>query len=113
MATLDEVFQEKLRSQWFTKGRKGKFKRKKMDKEKEITGFKRVKRVACPKCIQGFIYQYNYYDGKVRRQRHLSSTDFLKLKKKAEEKGLIWEINDYFYARKTAKEVGLPLKDLK
>lgn len=113
MATFNEVFQEKLRAQWFTKDRKGKFKRKRMDKEKEITGFKRVKRVACPKCIQGFIYQYSYYDDNARRQRHFSSTDFLKLKEKTKKKHLVWGVDDYYFARKTAKEVGLPLKNLK
>ena len=113
--TLKEAFDEKLKSQWFTKEpkRKGKFKKRRLSKEREKTGFRRTKRIACPKCVQGFLYKYSYFDNETKKQKHFTSTDFMKLKEKAKKKNLAWEIDDTYYARKTAKEVGLPLRDLK
>lgn len=110
--TFDKIFQEKLRSQWFTKKGKKKYDKVKLSPERRKTGFKRTRRAACHKCVQKFIYQYSYYDAEVKRQRHLTSTDFFKLRAKVKAKNLLWEVEDSFYAAKTAKEVGFPLKDL-
>ena len=47
------------------------------------------------------------------KNKVISSVDFQKLRRKVKEKGLEWKVDEYNKARKTAKEVGLPLRDLK
>lgn len=105
MVLLKEQFEAAKKNQGFKRGPK---------KFKEIdTGFLRTRKVRCQACNQGYMYRYRYFDEEQDKHRVLSSVDFLQLKKKVKDKNLKWSLEDYQKARKTAKEVGLPLKDLK
>lgn len=86
-------------------------KKKKKRSRKSKTGFLNVRRARCDGCQQGFIYQYKYLDK--NEKKSFSSVNFLTLREKAKKRGYEWGINDFYYARKTATEVGLPLSDLK
>lgn len=112
---LKDLFEEALKGQWISeKGkRKRNPKRKKLPEEEYNTGFKNVNRVYCQGCRQKFTYQYTYFEKDTGKQKFITSIDFLALKEKVREKDLTWEMNNLYYARKTAKEVGLPLRDLK
>ena len=75
------------------------------------TGFVNVKRGNCSKCKKGKLWYYSYkVDGK---RKTISSVDFLTLRVKIKNKNMKWHIEDEYYARKTAKIVGLPLGDLR
>ena len=76
------------------------------------TGFFRTKKAFCQSCKNKFTYKYKYFDVDQEKKKAISSVDLLELRRKVQEKGLEWKIDKYYKARKTAKEVGLPLKDL-
>lgn len=88
--------------------------KKKGAKQREFkTGFINTKRVYCQSCKQKYTYRYNYFDLKNEKYKSFSSVNLKSLKEKIKKNGLEWGVDSYYYARKTAKEVGLPLKDLK
>lgn len=81
---------------------------------KEVeTGFHNTRKVRCQACTQGFMYKYKWFDVKENKYRVITSVDFQKLKEKVKKKNLKWEVDSYYKARITAKEIGLPLIDLK
>ena len=83
-------------------------------KVKEIdTGFLKTKKIYCQSCKKKFTYRYRWFDIDEDRYKVLSCVDFQGLRDKVKENGLKWEISNYNKARKTAKEIGLPLLDLK
>ena len=83
------------------------------NKVKEVeTGFFKTKKIRCQGCKQGFMFRYKWFDEEQEKYRILSSVDIRKLRDKVKEKNLKWEVDSYHKARKTAKEVNFPLKDL-
>lgn len=81
---------------------------------KEVeTGFFKTKKIRCQGCKQGFIYRYKWFDKEENKYKVLSSINIRKLKDKVKSKNLKWEVDSYYKARKTAKEAGFPLYDLK
>lgn len=109
---LKVLFEKKLKEQWFSKGSKSPSKRKRLPENKYKTGFKNISKVYCQSCKNDFTYQYEYYDENDKR-KYLTSVDFMVLKEKVLAKRLEWGVDSVYYARKTAKEVGLPLRNLK
>lgn len=107
---LKELFDEAMKGQWITKERRSPSKNSRL-KKRAKTGFLSVTRVYCRECKQGFMYAYRQVDTR-GRVTTLRSVDFLILRKKVCERNFKWEIDDKIEARKTAKEVGLPLIDL-
>lgn len=81
---------------------------------KEVdTGFFRVRKIYCQACKKKFTYRYKYFDIDKGKDKIITCVDFKGLKNKVQLKGLEWKVDEYNKARKTAKEVGFPLKDLK
>lgn len=64
--------------------------KEKLSKNKTTTGYFRVNKKPCPKCKQGFIYRYQYYDENNVRQS-ITSTNLRKLALKVQSKGLTWK----------------------
>lgn len=113
MVLLKEQFQEALSKQWISeKAKQNKKERKKHIRNVHETGFKNVRRVYCRSCERKEIYTYKYIDDK-GKVRYLSSVDFLKLRDKVKEKGFSWSLENRYFGSKTAKKIGLPLRDLK
>ena len=108
MVLLKEQFEAAKKKQGFhNKPRKSK-------QFKEVdTGFTKTHKVRCQACNQGYMYRYRWFDVEEDKYRVMSSVDFKKLKEKVKAKNLKWQVENYQKARKTAKEVGLPLRDLK
>lgn len=108
MVLLKEQFEAAKKQQGFPN------KPRRTTRFKEVdTGFTKTRKVRCQACKQGYIYRYRYFDTKEDKYKVLSSIDMIKLKNKVKNKNLKWEVENYSQARKTAKEVGLPLRDLK
>lgn len=61
-----------------------------LSKAKTTTGYYRVNKKACPKCKQGYIYRYQYFDTRGRRQA-ITSTSLKKLMLKVQGKNLPWK----------------------
>lgn len=96
--------------------KKNKIQKSKISKKRakeEDTGFLRTRKVYCQSCTKKFTYRYKYFDEKRKKNRVITCVDFVCLKDKIKNKGLSWGVDNYGRARKTAKEIGLPLKDLK
>lgn len=102
-----------LKEQFEYAKKKHGFPNKRKKYKKNETGFFRVSKVDCKGCLKGYTYMYRWFDIDKDKKVRLSSTDFKELRQKIKEKNLKWEVTDYHKARKTAKEVGLPLIDLK
>lgn len=79
----------------------------------EDTGFCKTRKIYCQSCKRKFTYRYRWFDIDEDRYKVLTCVDFQGLRDKVKDNGLKWEISNYSQARKTAKEVGLPLVDLK
>lgn len=61
-----------------------------VSKSTNTTGYFRVCKVKRPKCKQGFLWEYKYYDENKKRHT-LTSVDIDKLKKKVLDIGEIWQ----------------------
>ena len=61
----------------------------KISAAKNTTGYFRVSKQKNNKCKQGFTWNYQYFEG--RKRRNISSTDLKKLKQKVLAKGLEWK----------------------
>lgn len=109
---LKDLFEKKLKEQWYSDDTRTTPDRKRLPKYLYKTGFKHITKVYCQSCKKKFTYQYEYYD-KNNKRRYLTSVDFFKLKEKAKKIGLEWTIDSMYYARKTAKELGVSLGDLR
>ena len=109
---LKELFERELKKQWVSKDRKLGVKGKLLPDDEYKTGFKRTKKVDCPSCRQKFTYQYGYFDKKQQKHRNITSIDLPKLRKKIKEKNLPWGVENKEYAEKTAKNIGISLKEL-
>ena len=107
MVLLKEQFEAAKKKQGFH----NKPRNKKRFKEVE-TGFLKTRKVRCQACNQGFMWRYRWFDVEEDKYKVMTSIDFLKLKKKVRDRGLDWRVEDYYLARKTAKKIGLPLRDL-
>lgn len=108
MVSLKKQFEEAKRKYKLPKASPSK------DKVKEVdTGFLNTKKIRCQGCKEGVIYRYKYFDIVENKYKILSSTRLENLKKKVKDNELEWEVESYYKARKTAKEYGLPLRDLK
>lgn len=81
--------------------------------KEEETGFFKTKKVRCQACKQGFMYRYRWFDIKENKYKILSSIDIKKLREKVKSKNLNWKIENDYKAKKTAKEVGFPLNELR
>ena len=53
------------------------------------TGYFRVHKKIRPDCVQGFTYEYQYYEG--NKRKCISSVDISKLKEVVLSKGLLWK----------------------
>ena len=62
---------------------------KNASKAMNTIGYFRVSKKPDPTCKQGFMFQYQYYEGK--RRRNISSVSLERLKNKVLAKGLEWE----------------------
>lgn len=109
MVLLKELFDEAIKKQGYTKkSSKNTSQRKKTGE----SGFYRTNSGYCHSCKDKIIWQYSYFNGNGKRKT-ISSVDLRKLRDKVQAKGLEWKIENRYYAVKTAKKVGLPLRDLK
>jgi hypothetical protein len=77
---------------------------KSLSKTTTSSGYFRVTKSRCNKCVNGVVWVYKYYDGNQRK--HLSSVDLSVLKQKVLSKGLEWSIIDYEIAKSIVKEYG-------
>jgi hypothetical protein len=64
--------------------------KRQLSKMSNTTGIKNVYKAKDPKCTQGFVWKYQYYDGKKRKA--ISSVDLEKLEQKVKAQGLPWEV---------------------
>lgn len=76
------------------------------------TGFYNVKKIHCQECKQGFTYSYGFIDEN-EKKRFITRVSFIQLKRDVNARSLPWGIIDRSRALKTAREVGLPIYDLK
>ena len=60
----------------------------KESKATNTTGYFRVSKSPCPKCKQGYLWRYQYYEE--GRKKALFATKLTKLEEKVKEKGLTW-----------------------
>ena len=106
---LKELFEEALeRNKPKTKSKK----KKKRKNSPYPTGFFRVYKGYCASCKDKEMWYYRYKNIEGKR-RNITSVDFLKLRKKVKDRKMEWGVQNEYYARKTAKKIGLPLRDLK
>ena len=108
MVLLKELFEVAKKNQSFSPS----YRRENRVKEVE-TGFLNTRKIRCQACTQGFIYRYKWFDEEEEKFKVVTSVDLQKLRDKVKKKNLDWEVDSYYKARITAKEVGLPLLDLK
>lgn len=108
---LKDLFNKKLREQWYTKSREGS--RNKKFRHNYDTGFLNVSTVYCQNCKDKMVYQYKWYDNERKKTRYTSSINLLALKEKVLKMGFEWKVINHQDAVKTARKVGLPLLDLK
>lgn len=111
MVPLKDLFEQAMRGNRGRKISKRIAKGTRVSKNSGETGFRNTYKVNCPSCRQNFMYQYVTYLENGKRKT-FNSVNLLALRDKVVEAGHIWAVEDRYYALKTAKEVGLPLKDL-
>jgi len=61
-----------------------------LSSQKTTTGYFRVNKKPCPKCKQGFVYRYQYYDVDGVR-KSITSTNLRRLSLKVQGMGLPWK----------------------
>ena len=105
MVLLKDLFEEALK-------KPSNKKRRKKSNRKNETGLYRVSKGYCRSCKEKTIWQYVYINSEGKR-KYIGSVSLLKLKEKIKDKKLEWKINNEYYANKTAKELGLALKELR
>lgn len=105
---LKELFDNAKKKQKISRSPSNKERVKERD-----TGFFRTRKVYCQSCKKKFTYRYKYFDMNKEKNRVITCVNLPDLKRKVQKKGLEWKVDKYYEARKTAKEVGLPLRDLK
>lgn len=106
MVLLKDLFEEKKKGQRIQRVKN----RPSKGKKKSETGFYRTSLCYCPSCKKKEFYKYTYM--KNGKQKSISSIDFMKLRSRIKEEELEWRVKDVFEARKTAKKLGILLKDL-
>lgn len=109
---LKDLFERELKKQWISKDRKLSPKGKQLPKEERITGFKKTKKISCPSCRQKFTYQYGYFDKNEKKHKNITSIDLPRLRERIKAKNLPWEVENQEYAEKTAKNIGISLREL-
>ena len=77
-------------------------KRERRTRSKE-TGVRNVYLVNCPRCKQGYMFQYRYMDITGHR-RIMTSVNFETLKKKVIENNMQWIVDDKSLVNKTLRQ---------
>ena len=64
--------------------------KRRLSASKNTTGIKNVYKAKDSRCTQGFVWKYQYYEGKKRKA--IGSTDLQKLEEKVKSRGLPWVV---------------------